>query len=169
MSPTLKKLLRFPSRPKAATDEQLVERIKNGDQDAWALFLERYTDVLYNKARKYSHSTWAQLDETAREDEIAELYLFMAQRLQRSLLSFKGDCTPSTWVHAVCGHQAAVIKGYLRQQDSRRSDTRLPRFMADRPALDQETFDGAQQRRLIAAGEGQSEGRDHHAQRVVGL
>ena len=31
----------------ATTDEELVRRIQSGDQRAWALFLERYTDLIY--------------------------------------------------------------------------------------------------------------------------
>ena len=139
MVSSLKKIIRFPGRG-SPTDEQLIEQIKAGDQQAWAAFLARYSDLLYGKAQEYSRSSGAWLAAEEREDEVAELYLFMAQQLQRSLRSFRGDCAAATWVHAVVGQRKAVLNGYLRQKDRQRSDTRLPQIMLDRPPLEQEIF-----------------------------
>ena len=121
--------LAFGKRGRRDTDEALVERAREGDQEAWALFLERYTDLLYARARSYSRTAQLSGGAADREDEAGELYLFMAGQLQKSLKAYRGDCRPATWVHAVIGRRRAMLKAYLRHKDPRRADVRLPRAL----------------------------------------
>ena len=124
------KVLALPfHRPRQESDETLVDRARQGDQEAWGLFLERYTDLIYARALAYSRTAPAFSGAADREDEAGELYLFMAGQLQKSLQSFRGDCRPATWVHAVIGRRRAVLKAYLRQKDPHRADVRLPRAL----------------------------------------
>ena len=124
------KVLALPLRKRRpASDEALVERARQGDQQAWALFLERYTDLLYARAVAYSRTAPAAAGAADREDEVGELYLFMAGQLQTSLRAFRGDCRPATWVHAVIGRRRAILKAYLRHKDPHRADVRIPRAL----------------------------------------
>lgn len=142
MARRLSRLLRFPirGRPAAATDEELVARIQRGDQQAWSDFLERYTDLLYGKAREYSHATQTWLRAEIREDEVAELYLFMAEILRRSFKSFRGTCKPKTWVFSVISNRPQVIKAYLLRKNPGRADVRIPRVLQSREPADQEIY-----------------------------
>jgi DNA-directed RNA polymerase specialized sigma24 family protein len=125
----------------ALTDQQLVAAIQRGNQQAWAAFLERYTDLLYARARSYSRSARFLLGAADWEDEAAELYLFMACELQRSLAAFRGDCQPATWVRSVVDRRRAILAAYLRQKDPHRADVRLPRPLQGRlSAAEEEIF-----------------------------
>jgi len=141
MARRLSRLLRFPIRGRpAATDEELVARIQQGDQQAWSDFLERYTDLLYARAWEYSHATQTWLRAEVREDEVAELYLFMAEILRRSFKSFRGTCKPRTWVFSVISNRPQVIKAYLLHKNPGRADVRIPRVLQSRDLADQEIF-----------------------------
>ena len=129
----------------ATTDEELVRRIQSGDQRAWSLFLERYTDLIYRKALHYSGaSDWSVFGAQDREDEVGELYLFMAQSVLRSLKSFKGACKPSTWILSVIGNRKHVLKAFLLRKDPSRAEVRLPAVLQSRSQTEQEIF-----RRLV--------------------
>ena len=125
-------------------DEELVGRIQQGDQQAWALFLERYSDLVYGRAREYSRTApvWSGAQE--QEDEVADLYLFMAESVRRSLTSFQGICKPGTWVLSIISNRKQILKAYLLQKDPGRADVRLPRVLKSSSEIDQEIF-----RRLV--------------------
>ena len=134
-------LFSLKRREEALSDKALVERIQQGDQAAWAVFLERYTDLIYQKARVYSHSAQFASGAADWEDEAAELYLFMAGELQKSLAAFRGDCQPSSWVHAIINRRKAILKAYLRQKDPHRADVRVPRALENRlSAIEEQIF-----------------------------
>lgn len=138
------RILRFPSfrakRPSAMTDEELIEKTQQGDQSAWSAFLERYSDLLYGKAWEYSQSAQDWLGAEDWEDEVSDLYLFMATALQRSLKSFQGSCKPRTWVMAIIKNRSHILTTYLQQKDPGRADVRLPQIMQDRSESDQTIF-----------------------------
>lgn len=142
MARRLFRLLRLSIRGRqaAATDEELVARIQRGDQQAWSDFLERYTDLLYGKAREYSHATQTWLRAEVREDEVAELYLFMAEILRRSFKSFRSTCKPRTWVFSIISNRPQVIKAYLLHKNPGRADVRIPRVLQSREPADREIF-----------------------------
>jgi hypothetical protein len=140
------KFIRFPSKrhdPSQATDEQLITGINQKEPDAWPVFLNRYTDLIYRKAYDYSRTDRRQTEEDF-EDEVASLYLFMAEYLKNSLKSFQGKCKARTWVTAIVGNRSRVLKAYLLHKAPERADVRIPRPLLDRPAVDHEIF-----RRLI--------------------
>ncbi|MFH1568925.1 MAG: hypothetical protein ABIL09_13080 [Gemmatimonadota bacterium] len=119
-------------------DGDLARRIRDGDQEAWAALLERYSDVLYRKALEYSgHGSGV-------EDEAGELYLFLVELVRRSLGSFKGRCQLRTWILSVIGNRRQVLKAFLLRKDPGRADVRLPRALQGRPPMEAEIF-----RRLV--------------------
>ena len=124
-------------------DRDLVNKIQKGDQDAWEAFLQRHTDVIYAKALEYSRAAQAWLGAADWEDEVGSLYLFMALSVQRSLKSFRGGCSPSTWVLTVIKNRRQVLKAYLLHKDPARAEVRPPRVLPSRK-IDREIF-----RRLV--------------------
>lgn len=142
MAVRLARLLRHPVKRQAplVPDEELVARIQQSDQEAWALFLERYTDLIYTRAWEYSQAAKTWLGAEDQQDEVADLYLFMASAVQRSLKSFRGACKPSTWVFSVLNNRRQILKGYLLHKDPGRAEVRLPQVLKSRPEIDQEIF-----------------------------
>ena len=147
MSDTFLRLLRLSPKLRTEdpeTDEQLISRIRDGDQSAWAAFLERYTDLIYRKAWEFSRAGHTHQAPEDLEDEMADLYLFMAAYLKQSLRSFRGECKPGTWVMSILQNRRRVLKAYLLRKAPGRADVRLPRVMTSRPEMDREIF-----RRLV--------------------
>lgn len=123
-------------------DEELVKRIQRGDQEAWALFLERSSDLIYARAWEYSQTAHTQAADP--EDEVGELYLFMAEAIKRSLKSFEGRCKPRTWVLSVIADRRHILKAYLLHKDPARAEVRLPKVLAGCSGTQKEIF-----RRLV--------------------
>ena len=73
----------------------LVERAKNGDDDAFSTLVERYERFVYNTAVRVL-SAASQSPDLA--DDIAQEAFIKAWR---SLSSFRGDCTFSTWLYRI--------------------------------------------------------------------
>ena len=126
------------------SDEELVRRIQNGDEEAWADFLERYSDLIFSRARDYCRLTTVRTGSGDLRDERDEIYLFMAESVRRSLKSFRLSCHPKTWIISVIGNRKQVIKAYLMLKAPARSDVRLPKIMESRSELEKKIF-----RRLI--------------------
>lgn len=129
-------------RPEAS-DEELARRFREGDVGAWPPLLARYSDLLRRCARMLARESCAPVRQE-REDETGDLYLYLAEMVQRSLLSFEGRCRLRTWIQVVIGHRAHVLKGYLMRKDRSRAEVRVPAVLKDRPAVDREIF-----RRLV--------------------
>ncbi len=137
------KFIRFPKKSSVVdgtSDEQLIVQIQQNDPDAWAIFLNRYTDVIYRKACDYSQTNRMGSTLEDREDEAADLYLFMSAYLKQSLKSFQGKCKPSTWVLGIISNRPRILKAYLLHKDPDRADVRLPKILASRSHTDQEIF-----------------------------
>jgi RNA polymerase sigma factor (sigma-70 family) len=126
--------------PERATDEELVARIQQGDTEAWGAFLGRYSELLYGKAWEYSRLAGCE----ERGEEVADLYLFMAESLLRSFKAFRRICKPRTWVLSVVGSRKQVVKAYLLHRHPERAEVRLPKVLETRPPIDREIF-----RRLV--------------------
>ena len=138
-----RKFLRFPTTKRPTgdeSDEELITGIQADDQEAWAAFLNRYTDLIYHKAREYSKTSWQYQQREDEADEVVNLYLFIAAYLKQSMKSFQGKCKPKTWVLSIVGNRPRILKAYLLQKDPHRTDVRLPRVMATRSKTDQEIF-----------------------------
>ena len=84
----------------------IVERIKNGEQEAIPEFFELYSDDIYNFSMRFYNFT---------EDEAGDVYLYAFEHLKdgRKLSSFKGKSRFSTWFHSVLKN---LTIDYLRTQ-----------------------------------------------------
>ena len=88
----------------APTDEQLLKRIPNGDQEALALLFQRYSQVAYNIGSRILRNS------TEAEDLAQDLFLF----IQRKCAIF--DSTKSTarsWIIQMTYHRAFERRRYL--------------------------------------------------------
>ena len=92
-------------------DAALVERVKNGDDDAFAEIVERYEKLVFNAACRVLSSSGRSTDSA---DEIAEDAFVKAWR---NIRSFRGDCTLSTWLYRIAVNTA---------KDKLRADARHP-------------------------------------------
>ncbi len=127
----------------ASTDEELVQRAQDGDGPAWEELLRRHTDLLRRHAQHLARASSGLSDED-RVDEASEIYLFLAERVRKSLGSFAGRCQLRTWIVAIIGNRAHVLKAWLRIKDPSRAEVRIPAVLRDHPAADHEIF-----RRLV--------------------
>lgn len=125
------------------SDEQLVEQVRNGDEEAWAVLLSRHTELLQRQARQLAQAAGG-LSVDERLDEASEIYLFLAQRVRHSLGRFQGRCQLRTWIVAIIGNRAHVLKAWIRAKDPLRAEVRIPAILRDRTATEHEVF-----RRLV--------------------
>jgi RNA polymerase sigma-70 factor (ECF subfamily) len=120
------------TRTKAAADEaQLIERLKNGDEQALEVFFDLYSANLYNVAQRI-------LGEAADSEEVVQDVFWTAYR-KASL--FKGNSRFSTWLYRLTVNAAL---GRIRGSKKRREiayEEILPKFQNDghhkfRPIID---------------------------------
>ena len=90
-------------------DAELVERVKSGDDDAFAEIVGRYEKLVFNAACRVLSSAGRSTDSA---DEIAEDAFVKAWR---SIRFFRGDCSLSTWLYRIAVNTA---------KDSLRADAR---------------------------------------------
>lgn len=85
------------------TDEQLVEQIRQGDEEAYRFLIERHKNYIYTLVyRLVEHR------ETA-EDLTQEIFI----KLYRSLVHFRGDAKFTTWVYRLTVN---LVTDYRRSQ-----------------------------------------------------
>jgi RNA polymerase sigma-70 factor, ECF subfamily len=94
------------------SDEELVERCRSGDRDAFELLFTRHRDSVYNLALGISRSA-----ETA-EDITQEVFV----RAYIGLSGFRGRAKLTTWLYRIAVNQALRT----RSVRSRRADKEQP-------------------------------------------
>ena len=93
-------------------DRSLTARILSGDQDAFALLLDRYQGRVYRMVRRmWSH------DSQLVEDLTQEVFM----RVFRGLAGFQADCSLGTWIHRIAVN---VCISELRQRKALKRDRR---------------------------------------------
>lgn len=125
----------------------LVAAMRKGDERAWPTLLGRYSSAIHAAALAYARMCHKSDAYESVQDAASGLYLCMVERLRDSILNYyRGECCLKTWVHRLIGDRRQIIKAFLMQTDQGRgrADTRLPRAMQQRSALDQEIY-----RRLV--------------------
>jgi len=80
------------TRPRPETpDEALIERFAGGDEEAFALLVERYQRPMYNFVRRSVQ------DHTVAQDILQETFLRVVQRADE----FRGQSKVSTWMYTI--------------------------------------------------------------------
>ena len=97
--------------PPPDDEKSLVERVKHGDDDAFAEIVERHSKLVYNAVCRVLSSSGRATDPA---EEIAEDSFVKAWQ---SIRSFRGDCTLATWLYRIAVNTA---------RDRIRADRRHP-------------------------------------------
>ncbi len=100
---------------------ELVERAKNGDDDAFSEIVLHYEKFVYNTACKALSAGGRSTDGA---DDIAQQAFIKAWR---NLGSFRGDCTFSTWIYRITVNTARDVLRY----ESRRGTVSLVKDTED--------------------------------------
>ncbi|MFP4559800.1 MAG: RNA polymerase sigma factor RpoE [Thiohalorhabdus sp.] len=115
------------------TDQQLVERVKNGEQKAFDLLVRKYQHKVYGLVSRFIS------DPAAVEDVVQESFI----KAYRSLDRFRGDSAFYTWLYRIAVNTA---KNYLVAKGRRPPD-------ADIDASDAEQMSGAEVMREVGTPE----------------
>jgi hypothetical protein len=130
-----------------SADEELVKALRGGEERAWSFILQRYSSLISSAAHNYTRTCRSPEAYETHEDTASGLYLLMIERVRDSIVNYyRGECALKTWIYRLIGDRRQIIKAFLMQTERgrHRADTRLPRVIQTRPALDQEVY-----RRLV--------------------
>lgn len=105
-------------------DFQLIQRIQNGEQQAFTLLVRKYQNRVANILTRYVRSS----------GDIADVTQEVFIKVYKSLPSFRGDSAFYTWLYRITVNTA---KNYLTSQ-SRRPPA------SDIDALEADTYDGSE-------------------------
>jgi RNA polymerase sigma-70 factor (ECF subfamily) len=92
------------------TDQKLVERAKNGEQQAFDLLVRKYQHKIHGLVSRFVH------DQAAVEDVVQESFI----KAYRSLDRFRGESAFYTWLYRIAVNTA---KNYLVSRGRRPPDT----------------------------------------------
>jgi RNA polymerase sigma-70 factor (ECF subfamily) len=85
---------------KAATDPDLVTRARDGDRAAMSALMKRHNQAMFRTARAILR------DDTQAEDALQEAWM----RAFKSLGSFRGDSSLSTWLIRIAANEALMMR-----------------------------------------------------------
>ncbi len=92
---------------KRLTDEELVERIKNGDRESLAILIEAYFPKVYNRVQSL-------VPESSAEDVTQDIFLSLLD----SINSFQVKSAFATWFHRIMMNRVA---DYHRKRSRRKN------------------------------------------------
>ncbi len=94
----------------SADEQQIIQRARNGDDEAFRALMERYLKPAYSLAYRFCG------DHHGAEDIVQEAFV----RVHAALHTFRGDSAFGTWLHRIIVNMALSHK---RRASSRREDT----------------------------------------------
>ena len=97
------------SRPESPTDEELVQRVREGDQRAMNVLVDRHHGVVFRSCAAILS------DEDLAADASQNSFLKAFRAVDR----FRGEAAFRTWLLAIAGNEA---RGLLRKVKQRRED-----------------------------------------------
>ncbi|HEX6851957.1 MAG TPA: sigma-70 family RNA polymerase sigma factor [Candidatus Polarisedimenticolaceae bacterium] len=100
------------------TDAEIVERIRGGDADAFAVLVRRHGGRMLAVTRRFLR------DEDAARDAVQEAFL----SAYRSIGEFRGEAQLSTWLHRVAVHAALMRLRSARRRPEESLEALLPEF-----------------------------------------
>lgn len=103
------------------TDEELVEKARNGDEDCFEKLVLRYKDKVYRIAYRLSRNSHEA------EDILQKTFLQVYQRLE----TFRGEAKFSTWLHRVAMNIALMHQRTARRHPVESLEQYLPRYNSD--------------------------------------
>ncbi len=104
-----------------ATDEELVDKARNGDEDSFEKLVLRYKEKVYRVAYRLSGNSHEA------EDILQKTFLQVYQRLN----TFRGESRFSTWLHRVAMNIALMHQRSVRRHLAESLEQYLPRYDAN--------------------------------------
>lgn len=93
------------------SDEELIELIKTGNDNAFSYIVQRYQHKIYSWVYRFMHMP----EET--EDMSQEIFV----TLYRTLEQFRGECSFSTWIYRIAINLCKNRLKYLKRRDYHRA------------------------------------------------
>lgn len=122
--------------PVQSTDEELVERHRYGDEEAFEEIYRRFADMVYNVALRMSNDP----------DEAADLTQDIFLRIYRHLGKFRGKSSLKTWIYRVALNQCRSGLGRKRRNEPLSEETERTLSDPGRGPEQHALADDAQQR-----------------------
>jgi RNA polymerase sigma-70 factor (ECF subfamily) len=124
-----------------ATDTELVERVKGGDDDAFRVLVERHSRAIYRSAYRITGNS------ADADDVVQETFL----RAYRAAASFDARATFTTWLHRIAINCSLDLIDSRKRRDGRIDDSEDLSFVASTAASPDRIALGAEMQRAIAA------------------
>ena len=123
------------------SDSQLVARVQNGDPQAFAELVRRYSAPMFRLAVSILGREFI----PEAEDVAQEVFL----KVHRAIESFRGEAEFSSWIYRITFNQAVNLKARVRFRSPHEDETALDRAVSPEPAPDRQ-FETAQRDRALA-------------------
>lgn len=129
----------------SATEEtQLLHAARSGDEDAFAVLVERYEKRVYHQALRL----------LGNPEDAADVTQEVFYKVWRGLPQFQGDSAFSTWLYRLTDNAAIDL---LRREKKRKGETSLDELNAGPPPADpsptpQQALEQAELQRSVAEG-----------------
>jgi len=124
-----------------ATDIELVERVRGGDDDAFRVLVERHSRPIYRSAYRITNNA------ADADDVVQETFL----RSYRALASFDSRATFTTWLHRIAINCALDLIDSRKRRDGRIDDGEDLSLIASHDASPDRVVLGSEMQRAIAA------------------
>lgn len=124
-----------------ATDTELVERVRQGEDDAFRIIVERHSRPIYRAAYRITANA------ADADDVVQETFL----RAYRALANFDARATLATWLHRIAINCALDLIDSRKRRDGRISDGEDLNLIASSAASPDRVVLGSEMQRAIAA------------------
>lgn len=123
------------------TDNDLVERVRGGDDESFRLLVERYSRSIYRAAYRITNNT------ADADDVVQEAFL----RAYRALSSFDARASFTTWLHRIAINCALDLIDSRKRRDHRINAGEDLSLLASSDASPDRIVLGTEMQRAIAA------------------
>lgn len=124
-----------------ATDNDLVERVRGGDDDAFRVLVERHSRAIYRAAYRITGNA------ADADDVVQEAFL----RAYRAANSFDARASFTTWLHRIAINCALDLIDSRKRRDHRINDDHDLSLIATHDASPDRIALGSEMQRAIAA------------------
>jgi RNA polymerase sigma-70 factor (ECF subfamily) len=123
-----------------ATDNELVERTRGGDDDAFRLLVERHSRAIYRSAWRITGNS------ADADDVVQETFL----RAYRAAASFDARASFTTWLHRIAINCSLDLIDSRKRRDGRINDGEDLALLASSDASPDRVVLGSEMQRAIA-------------------
>ena len=135
------------------SEQQLVERVRGGDEDAFRLLVERHSRTIYRAACRVTGNP------ADADDVVQETFL----RAYRALGTFDARASLATWLHRIAVNCALDLIDSRKRREGRLADSEALTAVASTSAAPDRVALGSEMQRAIAAAMDQLSGNERTA------